>query len=295
MGINAVLTRTWNVMNNKKSFKNFLIMSFGCILLSVGVYFFKIPNGFATGGVTGIGTILGKITPITPAVWIWILNIALLVVGFLFLGTKNGLRTVYCSMLYSTITYLLELFIPITQPLTNQPFMELAYAMLLTSIGSAMIFNVGSSSGGTDIAALILKKYTSIDVGKALLAVDFVVASSSFFVFDVQVGLFSLMGLFAKAFIVDMVIESLNACKYFVVITTEKDKISEYIISRLHHGVTVGKVVGEYTKEEKAMIHTVCRRIEAIKLRNKVKEIDPQSFVIITTSSEIIGRGFRNV
>ncbi len=282
-------------MNKQKSLKNFFIMSLGCILLSVGVYFFKIPNGFATGGVTGIGTILGKITPITPAVWIWILNIALLVLGFFFLGKKNVFKTVYCSMLYSAITYLFEVFYPISHPLTNQPFMELAYAMLLTSIGSAMIFNVGSSSGGTDIAALILKKFTNIDVGKALLAVDFIVASSSFFVFDVQVGLFSLMGLFAKAFIVDMVIESMNTCKYFIVITTKREEISEYIMSKLHHGVTVGKVVGEYTMEEKAMIHTVCRRIEAVKLRNKVKEIDPHSFVIITTSSEIIGRGFRSV
>lgn len=279
-------------MNN---FKNFLLMNLGCILLSFGVYFFKIPNGFATGGVTGIGTILGKITPVTPATWIWILNFALLVLGFLFLGKKNGIKTVYCSMLYSAITYVLEIFLPLSEPLTNQPFMELAYAMILTSIGSAMIFNSNASSGGTDIAALILKKFTSIDVGKALLAVDFLVAASAFVVFDIQIGLFSLMGLFAKAFIVDIVIENLNTCKYFIVITTKRKEISDFIIKNLHHGVTVNSVVGEFTKEEKTMIHTVCKRMEAIKLRNKVKEIDPHSFIIITTSSEIIGRGFRNV
>ncbi len=278
-----------------KRVKNFLIMNLGCILLSFGVYFFKIPNGFATGGVTGIGTILGKITPVSPAAWIWILNIALLVLGFFFLGSKNGFKTVYCSMFYSAVTYVLEVFIPINQPLTNQPFMELAYAMLLTSIGSAMIFNSNASSGGTDIAALILKKYTSIDVGKALLVVDFIVAASAFVVFDIQIGLFSLMGLFSKAFIVDTVIESFNTCKYFIVITTKREEISDFIIKTLHHGVTVNSVIGEYTKEEKTMLHTVCKRMEAIKLRNRVKEIDPHSFVIITTSSEIIGRGFRSV
>lgn len=270
-------------------------MNIGCILLSFGVYFFKIPNGFATGGVTGIGTVLGKITPVTPAAWIWILNLALLVLGFLFLGKKNGIKTVYCSMLYSAITYVLEIFLPLPEPLTNQPFMELAYAMILTSIGSAMIFNSDASSGGTDIAALILKKFTSIDVGKALLAVDFFVAASAFVVFNIQIGLFSLMGLFAKAFIVDSVIENFNTCKYFIVITTKREEISDFIIQTLHHGATVNSVVGEFTKEEKTMIHTVCKRMEAIKLRNKVKEIDPHSFIIITTSSEIIGRGFRNV
>lgn len=279
----------------KINFRRFLIMSMGCVLLSFGVYFFKIPNGFATGGVTGIGTILGKLTPISPAAWIWILNIVLMLIGFVFLGGETGINTIYCSMLYSAITYALEILVPISEPLTNQPLLELVYAMLLTAIGSAMIFNSGASSGGTDIAALILKKYVKTDVGKGLLIVDFVVAGSSFFVFDVQIGLFSLLGLFAKAFIVDSVIESMNTCKYFIVITDKGDEIARYIMSVLHHGVTTHKVIGEYTKEKKLMIHTVCKRIEAVHLRNKIKEIDAKSFIIITSSSEIIGRGFRSV
>ena len=279
-----------------KKAKNFMIMTAGCVLLAMGVYFFKIPNGFATGGVTGIGTILAKITPgITAGAWIWILNIAILILGFIFLGSKNGFKTVYCSMLYSAITYVLEIVIPVTEPLSNQPLLELIYAMLLTSIGSAMIFNANASSGGTDIVALILKKFTALDVGKALLAVDFIVAASSFVVFDVQTGLFSLLGLFAKAFLVDAVIESLNTCKYFVVITEKRDEIAEYIMKTLHHGVTVSAAVGEYTHTEKSMIHTVCKRIEAVRLRTRIKEIDPHAFIIITTSSEIIGRGFRSV
>lgn len=278
-----------------KKLKNFIFMNIGCILLSVGVYFFKIPNGFATGGVTGIGTILGNIFPITPAIWIWILNISLLLLGFLFLGWQNSFKTIYCSMFYSAITYFFEIFIPLSSPLTNQPLLELVYAMLLTAIGSAMIFYSDASSGGTDIAALILKKFTDIDVGKALLAVDFIVAMSSFFVFNIQTGLFSMLGLFSKAFLVDSVIESLNSCKYFVVITTKREEISKYIIKTLHHGVTVSDAVGEFTKDQRAMIHTVCKRAEAIKLKRKIKQIDPYSFIIVTTSSEIIGRGFRNV
>ena len=278
-----------------KKLKSFLIMNFGCILLSMGVYFFKIPNGFSTGGVTGIGTILSQLTPISAGLWIWILNILLLMVGFIFLGRSTGFKTVYCSMFYSALTYLFEIFIPLSSPLSNEPFLELVYAMLLTSIGSAMIFNSKGSSGGTDIVALVMKKYTSLDIGKALLISDFVVAASAFLVFDIKTGLFSLLGLFSKAFIVDTVIESLNTCKYFVVITSKRDEISEYIIKIIHHGATVNEVVGEYTKEKKFMIHTVCRRAEAIRLRNKIKSIDPHAFIIITTSSEIIGRGFRTV
>ncbi len=282
-------------MRKKTKFSSFIFMNMGCILLSFGVYFFKIPNGFVTGGVSGISTILAQITSISAGVWIWILNFTLMVLGFLFLGKQNGIKTVYCSMFYSAITYILEVSVPITNPLTNQPFLELVYAMLLTSIGSALIFNSDASSGGTDIVALILKKYTSVDVGKALLIVDFVVAAGAFIVFDIKTGLFSLLGLFAKAFIVDGFIESLNTCKYFVVITSKREEISEFIIKMLHHGATITSATGEFTGEEKTIIHTVCKRFEAIKLRNKIKEIDPHAFIIITTSSEIIGRGFRSV
>lgn len=278
-----------------KKFKEFLIMNLGCILLSIGVYFFKIPNGFVTGGVTGLGTIFAQITPISAGAWIWILNIGLLFIGFIFLGRGTGIKTVYCSMFYSALTYVFEFFIPLTSPLSDQPLLELVYAMLLTSIGSAMIFNTGASSGGTDIVALVMKKFTSLNIGRSLLFSDFVVAASSFFVFDIKAGLFSLLGLFSKAFIVDTVIESFNTCKYFVVITSKRDEISDYIIKIIHHGATVNEVVGEYTKEKKYMIHTVCRRAEAIRLRAKIKEIDEKAFIIITTSSEIIGRGFRTV
>ncbi|MBQ2942183.1 MAG: YitT family protein [Clostridia bacterium] len=278
-----------------KKIKNFLLMTSGCVLLALGVYFFKIPNGFATGGVTGIATVLAKIIPVSPAVLIWSFNIILMIIGFLFLGKGNGIKTVYCSMFYSAITYILELFLPLSSALTDQPFLELVYAMLLTSVGSAMIFNADASSGGTDIVALILKKYTAIDVGKALLIVDFFVAASSFAVFGIKTGLYSLLGLFSKAFIVDAVIENLNTCKYFVVITDKREEISEYIIKTLHHGVTVNAATGEFTGDNKTMIHTVCKRSEAIKLRNKIREADPHAFIIITTSSEIIGRGFRSV
>ena len=278
-----------------KKLNNFFIMTAGCVLLAAGVYFFKIPNGFVTGGVSGIATLIAPVTPISAGAWIWILNILLLVLGFIFLGSETGLKTVYCSMFFSAVTYAFELLFPLAQPLSDQPFLELVYAMLLTSIGSAMIFNSGASAGGTDITALILKKYTTADVGKCLLVVDFVVAASSFFVFGIEAGLFSLLGLFAKSYLVDTVIENLNTCKYFIVITTKREEISEFIIENLHHGVTVNSVVGEYTKSERTMIHTVCKRIEAVRLRSKIKEIDPHAFIIITTSSEIVGRGFRGV
>lgn len=278
-----------------KKIRDFLLMNIGVVLLSIGIYFFIIPNGFATGGVTGIATILGKITALSAGTWLWILNVVLLLVGFIFLGKATGIKTVYCSLAISLLVNVFEKVIPLDSPLSDEPFLELVYAMLIMSVGSVVVFKVKASSGGTEIVALILKKYFKMDVGKALTYADLVVALGAFFVFDMTTGLFSLFGLFIRAFIVDSVIESVNSCKYFIVITTKGDEIKNYVMKDINRGVTTHKVIGEYTGEDKTMLHTVCRRSEAIRLREKVKEIDPSAFTIITTSSEIIGRGFSRI
>ena len=280
----------------KRTLTDYLYITFGTLLLTAGVYFFKIPNGFVTGGVSGIGTVLGNTFPVLSAsAWIAVINMLLLLVGFIFIGKDTGIKTVYCSTLFSLFTYLLGILCPISSSLTDQPLLELVYAMFLTSIGAAIIFNCSASSGGTDIVALILKKYTSINVGQSLLYVDFFVAVSSFWVFGIKAGLFSLLGLFAKAFLVDGVLESINSCKYFVVITDKSEEVMDYIMHTLHRGVTAHEVLGVFSGTEKTMIHSVCRRIEAVRLRRQIAQIDPQAFVIITTTSEIVGRGFRAI
>lgn len=282
--------------NGIKTLKSWIFMTLGTMFLTAGVYFFKIPNGFATGGVSGIGTILGTLVPvISAATWIAGINTLLLLLGFLILGKETGIRTVYCSLLFSGLTWVLEWLVPMAKPLTSNPLLELIYAMLLTAIGSAMIFHEAASSGGTDIIALILKKYTALNVGTALLCVDFIIAVSTVFIFGMETGLYSLMGLFAKAFLVDSVIESIDSCKYFMIITTKPEEISQFVLKELHHGATSVKAEGAYTHEGKTMLHTVCRRYEAVRLQRYVRSVDPHAFMIITTSSEIVGRGFRGI
>lgn len=275
--------------------KNFIFLNFGILLMAVGIYFFKATNGFATGGVSGISVILAKIFPaVTQATFMLIINVLLLIVGVIVLGRSCGLSTIYCSIILSIENWLFEYFIPLSKPLTDQPLLELVYAVLLTGIGSAIIFKCGSSTGGTDIIALILKKFTSLNVAQALLVSDFIIAASTFFVYDVKIALFSLLGLFAKVFVVDDVLDSINMFKSFTIITTKPEEIDKFILSDLHHGATTYKAEGAYTKEGRTVIMTVCRRSEAIRLRKKVKEIDPHSFIIITKTSEIMGKGFRD-
>lgn len=275
---------------------NFLMVTFGTVLTAVGIYFFKFPNHFSTGGVSGISILLARLVPfLSPAVSMWVINAVLLVVGFLFFGRGFGLMTAYCSMLYSFLTWLFEIIYPMTQPFTDQPFLELCFAMMLPAVGSAILFNCNASSGGTDIVAMILKKYTSLDIGKALLVSDALIAASACFVFGIRTGLFSLLGLVIKAFVVDSVIESINLCKYFSIVTSNPDMICDYIIREMNRSSTVIDAIGAYSHEDRKVIMVACRRSEAVKLRHFIKTVDPKAFMFITNTSEIIGKGFRSV
>ena len=276
--------------------KNFLLITLGTVLTAVGIYFFKFPNNFSTGGVSGISILLGKLVPfLSPAVSMWVINLILLLIGFLFFGRGFGLMTAYCSMLYSFLTWLFEVIYPMTAPFTDQPFLELCFAMMLPAVGSAILFNCNASTGGTDIVAMILKKYTSLDIGKALLVSDALIAFSACFVFDIRTGLFSLLGLIIKAFVVDSVIESINLCKYFSIVTSCPDAICDYIIREMNRSSTVIDAIGAYSHENRKVILVACRRSEAVRLRQYIKTVDPKAFMFITNTSEIIGKGFRSV
>lgn len=284
--------------NRKKVFSTiwyWVTLNLGTLLLAAGVYFFKAPNNFATGGVSGIAIILANYVELSQSHLVLIINALLLVVGFIFLGKGCTVKTVYCSLVYSAENLLFELICPLNnETLTQQPLLELVYAILLTGVGSAIIFNCNASSGGTDIVALIFKKYTKLNVGRALLVTDFLIASSTFFVFGTDAGLYSLLGLFAKAFVIDGVIENIGKSKHITVITSDPQPIGEYIINVMHRDYTRYKAEGGYTGNEKTVLVTICKNGEALKLKAKVKEIDPHAFVIITDATEILGKGFRS-
>ena len=274
-----------------------VVLNLGTLLLAAGVYFFKAPNNFATGGVSGLSIILANFTKGVP--WLGqteimtIINVVLLIIGFIFLGRGCGFKTAYCSLVYTGEMQLMKL-IPIQLPLTDEIFLEFVFAMLLTSAGSAIIFNCRASSGGTDIVALIIKKYTKMDVGTALLITDFLIAASTFFIFDIRTGLLSLLGLFTKAFLVDGVIENIGKSKCVTIITEKAEEITPFIIEAMHRGYTSFKATGGFTGAEKTVILTVCKRGEALKLKMRIHSVDPAAFVILTDTNEIIGKGFRD-
>ncbi len=282
----------------KREVMRWVLLNFGILMMAASVYFFQTPNNFTLGGVAGIAIILARYF-LTQGTIMLIINVALLILGLIILGKQCTFRTIYCSLMYTGIIWgcerinLIELCTGGQTTLTNQPFMELCYAVLLFGIGGAIVFNCGASSGGTDIIALIVKKFSKMNVGMALMIVDMIVVCVSFFAFaDIQTLLYSALGLFAKSFLLDGVIESIGKTKYITIITNNTNDIANYIISVINHSFTVYDAEGGYTGEPKKVMVTVCKRSEALRLKAKVKQIDPSAFVIITDANEILGKGF---
>ncbi len=280
-------------MKKTETVREYGILTMATLLLVVGVYVFKFPNNFSFGGVTGIAVVLAEVSGLSASTYTFIINMALLAVGFLFLGTSFGIKTVYVSVLMSVGLSAMETLFPMEAPLTQQPVLELIFAIFLPALSSAILFNIGASGGGTDIVAMILKKYTPVNIGTALFLVDLGIVVASCFVFDVTTGLFSFTGLLAKSLVIDNVIESINRCKCFNVVCDDPEPICNFIRDELKRSATVYQAQGAFTHAPRTVILTVLKRGQAVQLRNFVKKTEPGAFMMITNSSEIIGKGFR--
>ena len=173
--------------------------------------------------------------------------------------------------------------------------LELVFAIMLPAIGSAILFNIDASSGGTDVIAMILKKYTSMNIGSALMAADVAAVGLSFAMYGPSTGLFSIMGLVAKSMVVDNVIENMNLCKCFNIVCEHPQAICDFIIHDLNRSATTFEARGAYSDTHKTVIMTTMRRSQAIRLRNFIRQQEPTAFIMIENSSEIIGKGFSPV
>lgn len=279
----------------KQQVTDFLLLTLASELIAVGTWLFKYPNNFTFGGVTGLSIVLSKAIPfeVAPSTINLVINAILMILGIAVLGKEFAGKTMYVTVLSTVSISLLDKLAFITEPLTNQPMLEFVFAVGVPGVASAILFNMDASSGGTDIIAMILKKYTTLEIGTAIFAADLFIAASAFFAFDFQTGLFSILGLFAKTLVIDSAIENFNLCKYFTVITVNPKPICDFIHHELDRSATIYKAEGAYSHTERSVILTVMKRSQAVRLRRFVRDIDPHAFIMITNSSEIIGKGFR--
>lgn len=281
----------------KKNIVEYLLITAGTLLVAIGVYFFKFQNHFSFGGITGVAVVISKLSGnlISSGTVNFIISMVLLVVGFFALGKDCGIKTAYGSILLSASISLLEKLCPLDAPITDSPMLELCFAVALPAFGAAILFNISASTGGTDIVAMILKKYSSINIGSALFLTDVLITLSAFLAFDLTTGLYSILGLAIKSFMIDIVIENINLCKYFNVVCSNPEPICNYITNILHRSATICDATGAFTHKECSIIFTVLNRPQAVQLRKFIKEVEPEAFILISNTSEIIGRGFRGI
>lgn len=276
--------------------KFFALLNSGLFLTALGIELFKTPNHFAFGGTSGLSIVLAAVFPNLPvSAFMWILNMALVVLGFVFLGVRSMGWTIYSSIALSFFVSLCELAFPLSAPLTSDVFLELCFAVILPAIGSAIVFNIGASTGGTDIVAMILSKYTSLEVGRALMLSDLGIVLAAAIVFGPQVGLYSILGMILKSTVVDSAIESLNLRKVCTVVTRNPGPARDFIVEVLKRSATEQNATGAYTREPAWVLMTVLTRHQAALLRDFLRKNDPHAFITIVNSSEIIGKGFRAI
>lgn len=274
----------------------FLLLNLGLLLMASGIHFFKSPNHFAMGGTSGISIITSSLFPqLAVGDVMFIVNGALIVLGFVFLGVRSMGATIYSSLALSVFVSLFERVYAMPTPFTQDTMLELVFAVLLPAVGSAIVFNIGSSSGGTDIVAMILSKHTSLEIGKALLVSDFLIAASTLWIYGIRTGLYCVLGLIVKSTMVDVVVDSIKIRKQVTIITNAHEAVLQFITETLHRGATVYDAKGAYTHAHQEVILTVLSRREAMLLRNFIRKADPKAFLTIVNSGETLGKGFRSL
>lgn len=272
--------------------REYVAITFAAILMDIGVYVFKFTNHFSFGGVSGMAVLLEELLPMSAAEINLIINMALLVLGFVCLGKGFGVKTAYVTVLSSVLLNICEKVIPLSAPLTDQTMLELVYAIVLPAFAAALFFFENASGGGTDILAMILKKHTTLNIATALLVIDAVIVAASFLIYDVKTGLYSVCGLLAKTMVIDKSIEQMKLCKYFTIICRKPEPICDYIKNSLHRTATIYHGQGAYSHEDETIVLSALDRKQAVQLQRFIHKTEPTAFIMITKSSEIIGKGF---
>jgi len=277
----------------RQMIKEYILITVAVVLMDIGIYVFKFPNNFSFGGVSGLAVVVTHFVPFTASQINLAINMLLLVFGFLFLGRNFGVKTAYVTVLSSVLLNIMEAAFPMQAPLTNETMLELFYAIALPALASAILFYENASGGGTDIIAMVLRKYSTMNISSALLAVDAIIVFVAYFVFDTRTGLFSICGLMAKTLLIDKAIERMKLSKYFTIICSKPEPICDYIMNDLKRSATVYKAEGAYTHKDRVVILTVMDPKQAVLLERRIQSVDPEAFLMVTKSSEIMGKGFR--
>lgn len=273
-------------------FKSLIGLALGTFLLAVGLALFLEPNTIAPGGVTGFAIVLKQVTNIPVYITNLVINIPLFITGIIILGKNFGWKTLYATVLLSVFLKI----IPINE-ITTDLLLASIFGGLISGVGLGIVFKVGGTTGGTDLAGSIFNKILpSFSVSTFMMALDLIVVIFAGIVDKrVETALYSVIALFITVKVIDLILEGMTYVKAFLIISNKPEEISNRIIEDLDRGVTLLRGKGMYTKEERDVLLCVVNRYQFTKTKNIVHEIDPHAFIMVTELSEVLGEGFKEI
>lgn len=279
----------------KESLKDYLFIFVGVFLVALSLEYFFIPNNIAAGGLTGLAIVINHYIPaISTGPLVFIMDLFLFIIGFIFLGKNFGVKTIVSSFSLAGMMTFIENFLN-PKAVTNDLMLAAIFGTLITAIGMAIVFNANASTGGTDTIAKILNKFFHIDIGKSLLAVDFIVTLLGAITFGINIGLYGLLSVIINGIAIDKVIEGFHVCKEVTIISKKSDEIGKFIMEELERGCTFLKGVGGFTGKDSYVLYSVLGRNEFIKLKQYISKVDPDAFITVGEVHEVMGEGFKNI
>ncbi len=281
-----------NSYNFWRTTRDYIMITLGMAIYAIGFCGFILPEKVVIGGVAGLGTIIYFTTGIPVAVAQYALNLILLAIAYKVVGKKFVLGTIFGATM---ISVWIGIFQPLFQNIhiTEEPFMNIVIGGILAGIGVGMAFTHNGSSGGTDIVAAMVSKYTNVSVGRTMLYVDFFIISSSFFLFHkLNLVVFGFIVLALTSFTADMIINTNRQAVQFTIFSKKWQEIATAINNDAKRGCTVLSGMGWYSKQEVKVLLVMCRKIEAVTISRIIKSIDPDAFTTQANVNGVYGKGF---
>ena len=263
------------------------ILTVAVAIIAAAVYFFLVPSHTSVSSISGLGIILSNFIPLPLSAITMILNVVLLIIGFLTCGKEFGAKTVYTSILLPLFLGLFELLFPDFESMTGSQELDVLCYILVVSIGLSILFNRNASSGGLDIVAKILNNYLRIDLGRAMSLAGMCVALSAAFVYDKKTVVLSVLGTYFNGIILDHFIFDHNKKRRVCIITEKEEALRKFIIDDLHSGATIYEAIGAYNFEKHNEIITIVDKNEYQKLMNFINREDPKAFITVYNVSNM--------
>lgn len=274
-------------MKRLNAIKEFAIITVGAAIVAAAVFFFMLPSHVSVGSGAALAMVLSNFIPLSVSTITLIMNIGLLIIGFLLIGPEFGAKTVYCAILMPLIMGLFEALFPDFQSITQDPLLDVICYILVVGVGLSILFSRNASSGGLDIVAKIMNKYLRMDLGKAMSYSGIAVALSSALCYDSKTVVLSVLGTYFGGMVVDNFIFGINIKRRVCVISKELDTIVEFVLHELHSGATLNQIVGAYDKEPKMEMITIVDRNEYRRLMDFIRETDAKAFVTVYSVSDM--------